>query len=58
VGSARDLGILKALTELVTPSKSNPRLDEGHQIDFIERIETPDLPPHIVVFMKATRARY
>jgi hypothetical protein len=49
-GTARDLGILKALTELVTPSQSNPRLDEGHKIDFIERIETPDLPPHILRF--------
>jgi hypothetical protein len=49
-GSARDLGILNALTELVTSSKSNPRLDEGHQIAFIERIEIPDLPPHILRF--------
>jgi hypothetical protein len=48
--SARDLGILKALTQLITPIKSNPRLDEGHQIDFIEGIETPDLPPHILRF--------
>jgi hypothetical protein len=56
--SARDLGILKALTQLVTPIKSNLRLDGGHQIDLIERIETLDLPPHILRFLKAARARY
>jgi hypothetical protein len=49
-GSACDLGILKALTQLVTLIKSNPRLDEAHQIDFIERIDTPDLPLHILHF--------
>jgi hypothetical protein len=45
-----DLRLLKALTQLVTPIKSNPRMDEGHQIDFIERIETPDLHLHIRPF--------
>jgi hypothetical protein len=49
-GSARDLGILKAMTQLVTPIKSNPRLDEADQIDFIERIDIPDLPLHILDF--------
>jgi hypothetical protein len=49
-GSARDLGILKALTKLVTAIKSNPSLDEAHQIDFIETVDTPDLPLHILHF--------
>jgi hypothetical protein len=48
--SARDLRISKALTQLVTSIKSNRRLDESHQSDFIERIETPDLPSHILHF--------
>jgi hypothetical protein len=32
------------------PIKPNPRLDEGHQIDFIEGIETADIPSHILRF--------
>jgi hypothetical protein len=47
---ARGLGILRALTQLVTPTRSNTGLDEGHQIDFIENFESPDLPPHVFHF--------
>jgi hypothetical protein len=56
--SARGLGIVKALTQLVTPIKSSPRLDHGHQIDFIERIETPDFSPISFILTKAIHARY
>jgi hypothetical protein len=42
---ARDLGISRALTQLVTQIRSNPGLDEGHQIDFIEKFDSPDLDP-------------
>jgi hypothetical protein len=45
-----DLGILRALTQLITPCKTNPGLNEAHQIDFIEKLDTPDLPPHISHF--------
>jgi hypothetical protein len=48
--SARNLGTLRSLTRLINPFRSNPGLDEGHQIDFIETIETPDLPPHVLHF--------
>jgi hypothetical protein len=49
-GGARDLGILRDVTHLITPVKSNPRLEEAHQIDLIERIETFDLPLYILHF--------
>jgi hypothetical protein len=39
---------VKVLAQFVTPIKSNWSLDEGHQIHFLERIETPDLPPDIL----------
>jgi hypothetical protein len=41
---------LKALNQLVTATRPNPRLDEGHQINFLERIETPDFPPDVLHF--------
>jgi hypothetical protein len=47
-----DLGMSRALTQLVNPTTSNPGLDEGHQIDFIESFESPDLPPQILHFYK------
>jgi hypothetical protein len=54
---ARDLGILRALTQLVAPITSNPGLDEGHQIDFIETFESLDLASHILHFLKAIQER-
>jgi hypothetical protein len=47
---ARDLRLLRAFTQLVTLIRSNPELDEGYQIDFIEKFECSDLPPHILHF--------
>jgi hypothetical protein len=37
---------LSALTELIKPLPNCPGLSESQQFDFIERIDTPELPPN------------
>jgi hypothetical protein len=40
------LGVVFASTELITPLANCPGLSESQQIDFIQRIDIPDLPPN------------
>jgi hypothetical protein len=47
---ARNLGRLQALIYLISPCRTNSGLNEAHQIDFVRKIETPDLAPHILHF--------
>jgi hypothetical protein len=42
---AESFGIVSAFTELIKPLSNYPGLSEAQQIDFIETIDTPDLPP-------------
>jgi hypothetical protein len=42
--SARFLGSIDAATELVTPLPESPGLSHCQQLDFLERIDAPDLP--------------
>jgi hypothetical protein len=44
-GGAPSLGVCRARTELITPFPNCPRLAEQLQIDYVERLECPDLPP-------------
>jgi hypothetical protein len=37
---------MSALTQLIKPLSNCPGLAESQQIDFIERIDTRDLPPN------------
>jgi hypothetical protein len=41
---AQSFGIISAFTELIKPLPNCPGLSEAQQIDFIEKIDTPDLP--------------
>jgi hypothetical protein len=43
---ARSLGVVFALTELIKPLSNCLGLSEAQQNDFIEKIDTPDLPPN------------
>jgi hypothetical protein len=43
---AQPLGSVCAFTQLLKPLSNCRGLSESHQIDFIERMETPDLPPN------------
>jgi hypothetical protein len=43
---AQSLGVISAFTELTKPLSSCPGLSESQQLDFIEKIDTPDLPPN------------
>jgi hypothetical protein len=49
---ANYLGTICAMTELVTPLPESPGLTKCQQIDFIEKFDTPDLPPHRLSFFK------
>jgi hypothetical protein len=54
---ARDLRILREVTQLVTPTTSNLGLDEGHQIDLIENLKVPTLHSISFIFMQVIHAR-
>jgi hypothetical protein len=41
---ARSFGIISAFTQLIKSLSNYPGLSEAQQIDFIEKIDTPDLP--------------
>jgi hypothetical protein len=41
---ARSFGIIPAFTQLIKPLSNCPGLSEAQQIDFIEKIDTLDLP--------------
>jgi hypothetical protein len=41
---ARSFGIGSAFAQLIKPLSNCPGLSEAQQIDFIEKIDTPDLP--------------
>jgi hypothetical protein len=43
---ARFLGTVYAFSELIRPLKESPSLSEARQIQFIEKIDSPDLPPN------------
>jgi hypothetical protein len=43
---ALSFGVISAYTELIRPLKNCPGFAEAQQIDFIEKIDTPDLPPN------------
>jgi hypothetical protein len=43
---AHILGVVSAFAELIKHSSNCSGLSESHQIDFIERIDSPDLPPN------------
>jgi hypothetical protein len=49
---AQSLGIVSAFTQLLTPLPNCPGLSEAQQVDFIERIDTPDLPPNDIELLK------
>jgi hypothetical protein len=51
-GSARFLGYVHATTDLITPPRERPGLSECQQLDFIERIETADVPLHCLSLFK------
>jgi hypothetical protein len=44
-GGAASLGLCRARTELITPFPNCPGLAAQLQIDYVERLECPDLPP-------------
>jgi hypothetical protein len=43
---AHILGVVSVFTQLIKPSSNCPGLSESQQIDFIERIDSPDLAPN------------
>jgi hypothetical protein len=43
---AQSLGVVSALTELIKPLSNCPGLPEAQQLEFIEMIDTSDLPPN------------
>jgi hypothetical protein len=49
---ARILGVVSAFTQLIKPLSNCPGLSESQQIDFIERIDRPDLPPNDIHILK------
>jgi hypothetical protein len=40
--------MIQSTNDLITLAKTRPGLSEYNQIDFIQRLELPDLPPHIL----------
>jgi hypothetical protein len=44
-GGAASLGVCRSRTDLLTPFPNCPRLPIQLQIDYIEALDTPDLPP-------------
>jgi hypothetical protein len=49
---AHILGVVSAFTELIKPLSNCPGLSESQQIDFIERIDGPDLPPNDIYILE------
>jgi hypothetical protein len=43
---ARSLGVVFALTELIKPLYNYPGFPEAQQLEFIEMIDTSNLPPN------------
>jgi hypothetical protein len=53
---ARSFGIISAFTQLMKLLSNCPGLSEAQQIDFIEKIDTPDLLQMIYLFWKGIRS--
>jgi hypothetical protein len=49
---AEYLGTVYATTNLITPLPESPGLSICQQIDFIEKLDTPDLPMHAITFFR------
>jgi hypothetical protein len=49
---ARPFGIISAFTQLIKPLSNYPGLSEARQIDFIEKIDTPDLPSNDIPILE------
>jgi hypothetical protein len=49
---ARSFGIISAFTQFIKPLSHCPGLSEAQQIDFIEKIDTPDLPSNDIPILK------
>jgi hypothetical protein len=45
---ARHPGVIQSTNDLIRPAKIRPGLSECHQIDFIQKVELPDLSPHML----------
>jgi hypothetical protein len=49
---ASHLGMIQSTNDLITPAKIRRGLSECHQIDFIQNVESADLPPHMLNLYK------
>jgi hypothetical protein len=49
---ARSFGIISTFTRLIKPLFNFPGLSEVQQIDFIEKIDTPDLPSNDIPILE------
>jgi hypothetical protein len=49
---AQSLGIVSAFTQLIKPVLNCPGLFESQQIDFIKKIDSPDLPPNDILILE------
>jgi hypothetical protein len=49
---AWSFGIISAFTQLIKPLSNHPRLSEAQQIDFIEKIDTADLPSNDITVLE------
>jgi hypothetical protein len=52
IQEARSFGIISAFTQLIKPLSNCPGLSEAQQIDFIEKIDIPDLPSNDMPFLE------
>jgi hypothetical protein len=49
---ARSFGTISAFTQLIKTLSNYPGLSEAQQIDFIEKIDTPDLPSNNIPILE------
>jgi hypothetical protein len=52
---ARSFDIISAFTQLIKPLSNCPGLSEAQQINFTEKIDTPDLPSNNILILEETR---
>jgi hypothetical protein len=52
---ALSLGVVDGLTDLIKPLSNCPGLSEAQQINFIESIDAPDLPPNEIHILEGDR---
>jgi hypothetical protein len=56
IQEAHGLRVVSAFTKLIKPLSNCPGLSESQQIDFTERIDTPDMLPNDIHILEGIRS--